>query len=122
MPASEFRLAEPSALSVATDLARGRPPEQALYACIIATRLAGYLYLGEADRDNACFATLLRFAGCTATSHEYALYLGGNDIAVRFRRAGISFTTSMHGTSSGLSYAGLDRSPAAHPRLSRTGP
>ncbi len=38
MPDSKLRLAEPlAALSVATDLARGQPPEQALHACVIAT-------------------------------------------------------------------------------------
>lgn len=37
-----------------------------------------------ADRAIAYYATLLRAAGCTATSHEFALYLGGDDIAVRF--------------------------------------
>ncbi len=85
MPASELRLAEPlAALSVATDLARGQPPEQALYACIIATRLAEHLGLSLTDRADTYYATLLRFAGCTATSHEYATELGGNDIAVRF--------------------------------------
>jgi HD-GYP domain-containing protein (c-di-GMP phosphodiesterase class II) len=85
MAASEYRLAEPlAALSVATDLARGQPPEQALYACIIATKLTDYMGLGLADRASTYFATLLRFAGCTATSHEYAQFLGGNDIAVRF--------------------------------------
>ena len=82
---AEFRLAEPlAALSVATDLARGQPPEQALYASIIAARLADYLGLGATERSNDYYATLLRFAGCTATSHEYSLLLGGNDITVRF--------------------------------------
>src|SRR5258706_13127051 len=85
MPNSELRLAEPlAALSVATDLARGRPPEQALAACIIATRLADYLGFGARDRVNSYFATLLRFAGCVATSHEFATELGGDDVAVRF--------------------------------------
>lgn len=85
MPASEFRLAEPlAALSVATDLVRGQPPGQALYKTIIATKLAEYLGLRAADRAIAYFATLLRAAGCTATSHEFALHLGGDDIAVRF--------------------------------------
>ncbi|MEO8457409.1 MAG: HD domain-containing phosphohydrolase [Chloroflexota bacterium] len=85
MPPSEFRLTEPlAALSVATDLVRGQPPGQALYKTIIATRLAGHLGLGNAECATAYFATLLRAAGCTATSHEFALYLGGNDVAVRF--------------------------------------
>jgi HD-GYP domain-containing protein (c-di-GMP phosphodiesterase class II) len=85
MPVSEFRLAEPlAALSVATDLVRGQPPGQALYKTVIATKLAEYLGLRGADRAIAYFATLLRAAGCTATSHEFAMYLGGNDVAVRF--------------------------------------
>ncbi len=85
MPAAEFRLAEPlAALSVATDLVRGQPPGQALYKTIIATKLAEYMGLRAADRAIAYFATLLRAAGCTSTSHEFALHLGGNDIAVRY--------------------------------------
>jgi HD-GYP domain-containing protein (c-di-GMP phosphodiesterase class II) len=85
MPASEFRLTEPlAALSVATDLVRGQPPGQALYKTIIATKLAEHLGLRAADRAIVHFATLLRAAGCTATSHEFALYLGGDDIGVRF--------------------------------------
>jgi HD-GYP domain-containing protein (c-di-GMP phosphodiesterase class II) len=85
MPASEFRLTEPlAALSVATDLVRGQPPGQALYKTTIAAKLAQCLGLSEADCAIAYFATLLRAAGCTATSHEFALYLGGDDIAVRF--------------------------------------
>ncbi len=75
---SEFRLAEPlAALSVATDHVRGQPPGQALYKTIIATRLAEYLGLSQAECAVAYYATLLRAAGCTATSHEFALYLGG---------------------------------------------
>jgi len=83
--ASELRLAEPlAALSVATDLARGQPQDQALYASIIAARIAAYLELDRANRADAYYATLLRFAGCTATSHEFSTFLGGNDITVRF--------------------------------------
>ena len=73
-----------AALSVATDLVRGQPPGQALHKTIIATKLAEYLGLRAADRAITYFATLLRAAGCTATSHEFALHLGGDDIAVRF--------------------------------------
>lgn len=80
-----LRLAEPlAALSVATDMARGRAPGQALRASAVATRLAAALGLTRAERATTYFASLLRFAGCTATSHEYALHLGGNDIAARF--------------------------------------
>lgn len=82
---AEFRLAEPlAALSVATDLVRGQPPGQALYKTVIATRLAGHLGLGESDRAVVYYATLLRAAGCTSTSHEFAMYLN-DDVALRFR-------------------------------------
>ncbi len=73
-----------AALSVATDLVRGQPAGQALYKTVIATKLAEYLGLRVADRAITYFATLLRAAGCTATSHEFALHLGGDDVAVRF--------------------------------------
>lgn len=85
MAPSEFRLAEPlAALSVATDLVRGQPPGQALYKTAIATNLAGHIGLAATDRAVVYFATLLRAAGCTSTSHEFALYLGGDDVAVRY--------------------------------------
>lgn len=85
MAPSAFRLVEPvAALSVATDHVRGQPPGQALYKTIIATRLAEYLGLSTAARQTVYYAALLRAAGCTATSHEYALHLGGDDVAVRF--------------------------------------
>lgn len=85
MSESEFRLAEPvAALAVATDLVRGQPAGQALHKTLIATRLAWHLGLEARGRASTYFATLLRAAGCTATSHEFALYLGGNDVAVRF--------------------------------------
>jgi HD-GYP domain-containing protein (c-di-GMP phosphodiesterase class II) len=82
---TEFRLAEPlAALSVATDLVRGQPPGQALYKTVIATRLARYLGLAEPDCAVVFYATLLRAAGCTSTSHEFAMYLN-DDVALRFR-------------------------------------
>lgn len=85
MSISRFRLVEPvAALSVATDHVRGQPPGQALYKTIIATRLAERLGLSTTARQTVYYATLLRAAGCTATSHEYSLHLGGDDVAVRF--------------------------------------
>lgn len=85
MPPSEFRLAEPlAALSVATDLVRGQPPGQALYKTVLATRLAAHLGLSAEDQAVVYYATLLRAAGCTSTSHEFAMYLG-DDVALRFR-------------------------------------
>ena len=80
------RLAEVlAALSLVTDLTRGHPDEEALRACLIATRLAAGMGVEGAELADVYYATLLRFLGCTATSHEYALSLGGDDIAVRRR-------------------------------------
>jgi len=39
--------------------------------------------MGEAESGEVFYATLLRFAGCAATSHEIAQGLGGDDVAVR---------------------------------------
>lgn len=81
----QYRLAEPlAALSVATDMARGRSPGQALSAARVAAGLAEQMGLPQIEQAHTYFATLLRFAGCTATSHEYATRLGGNDVAIRF--------------------------------------
>jgi hypothetical protein len=79
-----LRLAEPlAALSMATDLARGQPAEQALRACLVATALAELTGLRAEQASRVYYATLLRFIGCTATSHDYARAFGGDDVAVR---------------------------------------
>lgn len=54
-------------------------------ASVVATRLARRLGLGEADVADAYWVTLLRHVGCTASSHEYAVALGGDDVAARGR-------------------------------------
>jgi HD-GYP domain-containing protein (c-di-GMP phosphodiesterase class II) len=81
-----LRLAEVlAALSLVTDLARGHAPEEAVRACVVATRLAELSGLDGAARADVYYTTLLRYVGCTATSHEYAAALGGDDVAVRRR-------------------------------------
>ena len=78
------RLAELLAgLSLVTDLARGHSPEEAVRACAVAAGLARSMGLADDDVRDAYYTTLLRFVGCTATSHEYAHALGGDDVAVR---------------------------------------
>src|SRR2546423_12403099 len=78
-----LRLAEAlAALSMATDLARGQPAEQALRACLMATALAELTGLSGEEASRVYYATLLRFIGCTATSHDYALAFGGGGVAV----------------------------------------
>ena len=74
-----------AALSVTSDLTRGHPPGEAMRACLLATELSRRARLAEGERADVYYATLLRFAGCAATSHELAATLGGDDIAVRAR-------------------------------------
>ena len=74
-----------AALSVVSDLARGHPVGEAMRACVLATELARRNGLGPAQVRDVYYTTLLRFAGCTATSHEISSMLGGNDIVVRAR-------------------------------------
>jgi hypothetical protein len=71
------------ALSVVTDLAHGRLPEQALRAAALAVRLADRISEASVIRRDALYVTVLRSLGCTATSHEYAHWFGGDDIDVR---------------------------------------
>lgn len=74
-----------AALSVTSDLARGRPPGEAMRACLLSTQLAKRAGLAPAREAEVFYASLMRYAGCAATSHEAAAALGGDDIAVRFR-------------------------------------
>jgi HD-GYP domain-containing protein (c-di-GMP phosphodiesterase class II) len=74
-----------AALSVTSDLARGRTPGEAMRACLLATELARRAGLAPADQGSVYYTALLRYAGCAATSHESAAALGGDDIAVRAR-------------------------------------
>ena len=82
--ANDLRILEPlAALSLVTDLAHGRAPEQALRASLLAVRVAASVGDDANATREALYVTLLRSLGCTATSHEYATALGGDDIEVR---------------------------------------
>ncbi len=54
-------------------------------ACLLATELARRAGLPAPRRSDVYYTTLLRFAGCAATSHEMAGRLGGDDVTVRSR-------------------------------------
>jgi HD-GYP domain-containing protein (c-di-GMP phosphodiesterase class II) len=73
-----------AALSVVSDLTRGHPPGEAMRACLLATELARRAGRDAACQDEVYYGTLLRFAGCAATSHELAAVFG-DDVAVRAR-------------------------------------
>jgi len=74
-----------AALSVVSDLARGHPSGEAMRAALLATELARRAGLNERDQGEVYYGTLLRFAGCAATSHEIAAAFDGDDIVVRAR-------------------------------------
>jgi len=74
-----------AALSVASDLTRGHPAGEAMRACLLATELAKRSGLDRARQCEVYYGTLLRFAGCVATSHEIAAAFGGDDVLVRAR-------------------------------------
>jgi HD-GYP domain-containing protein (c-di-GMP phosphodiesterase class II)/DNA-binding CsgD family transcriptional regulator len=67
-----------------SDLTRGHPPCEAMRACLLATALARRAGLDAGRQGDVYYGTLLRFAGCAATSHELAAVFG-DDIAVRAR-------------------------------------
>jgi HD-GYP domain-containing protein (c-di-GMP phosphodiesterase class II)/DNA-binding CsgD family transcriptional regulator len=74
-----------AALSVTSDLTRGHPPGEAMRACLLATELARRAGHDSTFLSDVFYGTLMRFAGCAATSHEAAAALGGDDIVVRAR-------------------------------------
>jgi HD-GYP domain-containing protein (c-di-GMP phosphodiesterase class II) len=74
-----------AALSVTSDLTRGHPQGEAMRACLLATELARRAGLGSTAVGDVYYGTLMRFAGCAATSHEAAAALGGDDVVVRAR-------------------------------------
>ena len=74
-----------AALSVCSDLTRGHPPGEAMRACLLATELARRSGLSVPAQSDVHYATLLRFAGCAATSHDIAAVFGGDDTVVRAR-------------------------------------
>ena len=81
--ADQPRLAELLAcLSLATDLGRGRPDEEALRACLLATRLAKRMGLPDGDLTECYYTALLRFVGCTANAHELTAMAGGDQVSV----------------------------------------
>jgi response regulator RpfG family c-di-GMP phosphodiesterase/DNA-binding CsgD family transcriptional regulator len=74
---SRLRLAELVAtLSLATDLARGRPLEQGLGTCLLAVGLGEEAGLAEDELARVWYGALLRHVGCTADNHLLAAVVG----------------------------------------------
>ncbi|MDH4111720.1 MAG: HD domain-containing protein [Actinomycetota bacterium] len=80
----DLRLAELlGALSLVTDLGMGNTPEEAMRACLLATSLSRSAGLDETDVATVYWTTLLRHIGCTASAHEEAAHVGGDEMALR---------------------------------------
>lgn len=73
-----------AALSLATDLALGRPLEHELRTTVLSLRLGDSLGMDEEELRELYWVALLRYVGCTAHAHEVAV-LFGDDIATRAR-------------------------------------
>ncbi len=70
-------------LSLVTDLGMGQPAEDAMRACFLGTGLARRMGLSEADVSHVFYTTMLRHVGCTASAHEEAAHVGGDELATR---------------------------------------
>jgi HD-GYP domain-containing protein (c-di-GMP phosphodiesterase class II) len=82
-PSRYLRLADLlAALSLETDLAMGKPPEEAIRTCLLATGLARRLALPEEEVAEVYWCALLMHVGCTAIAHDQAALFGGDEIAV----------------------------------------
>ena len=77
----DIRLAELLAvISLSTDLGRGFPQEKALRTCLVAQRIAEELGLGEPERSDVFYASLIHPVGCTAFTYEGAQMFGTNEL------------------------------------------
>lgn len=92
-PATPVRLAElVGALSLATDLADGFPPEKAVRTALGAVCLARALALDESVVHDTYWSALLLFVGCTAYAPEESAMSAGQDIALRARLGALDGT------------------------------
>lgn len=70
-------------LSLVTDLGMGQAAEDAMRACFVGTNLARRMGLPEAEVADVFYTSLLRHLGCTASAHEEAAHVGGDELAIR---------------------------------------
>jgi HD-GYP domain-containing protein (c-di-GMP phosphodiesterase class II)/DNA-binding CsgD family transcriptional regulator len=103
-------------LSLVTDLGMGVPDGQSARAAVLATALAERMGLQGAELSDVYYTTLLKHLGCTATAHEEASRLGGDELATRplFSRTDESRPREMLGL---LASIGAGRGPLARGRI-----
>ncbi|MFE9256095.1 HD domain-containing phosphohydrolase [Streptomyces sp. NPDC006879] len=82
-----------AALSVATDLGMGQPPEKAIRSCLLATGLARALDLPDQQVREVYTASLLRHLGCTATAAVEARVYGGDELVSRSAAEPVDFAS-----------------------------
>src|SRR5689334_18061700 len=117
MEDGRLRLAEPlAALSLVADLGMGYPPESAIRAALLACLLAESMGVGDDDRRNVYYATILRSVGCISTAHETSEALGGDDIEVQRRMTLVDTERPTDALPVLLSLAGRDRGPLGRAR------
>ena len=72
---TDLRLAElMAAISMATDLQHGYPPEKGLRDALVAVGLARALGVDGQDLSDVYYTALLQLLGCTAHAHELAAF------------------------------------------------
>jgi HD-GYP domain-containing protein (c-di-GMP phosphodiesterase class II)/DNA-binding CsgD family transcriptional regulator len=69
-----------AAVTLATDLGRGFPPEKALRTCLVALRIGEALGLGERELRDVFYGGLVHAAGCTAFTSEAARRFGTSEL------------------------------------------
>ena len=65
-----------ASLSLATDLGAGGSFEDALRACLTATRLSGLLGLPDEQHTNVYYLPLVALVGCSSTAHMASTVFG----------------------------------------------
>ena len=77
MTTERVRLAEVlTSLALAIDLGLGTPMQTVLKTALVAVRLARAAGLAEADVSAAFYLAILRYVGCSTTSHETSFVVG----------------------------------------------
>jgi putative nucleotidyltransferase with HDIG domain len=110
-----------AALSVVADLGHGQPPDDAMRACLLATRLAHLLGRGGTECADVYYATLLRYVGCTAYAHEEAALFGGDEIEARAAAGVVDLGVPREALSFWLSGVARGRPPLQRARIIAAG-
>ncbi|HLF69650.1 MAG TPA: HD domain-containing phosphohydrolase, partial [Actinomycetota bacterium] len=70
-------------LSLVSDLGMGFAPEHSIRNCLLAMVVGREMGLAVEDLSDLYYTALLFDIGCTASAHEFAMFVGGDDVAMR---------------------------------------